>query len=93
MWLINTIQGIAARIAENRERLLSERVGRSPRHILSGSATAKSNTVTEVARIAVESAESTASGRVNNEEQPNPIPPQRAGDSTESKSTGAAPAA
>jgi hypothetical protein len=82
MWLSNAIEGIAQRITADRERLLNERVGRSPRHILSD--TAKPTTVSEVARTAIEAAEAEG-GRMpgSNETQELPVPPQRTDQSPE----------
>jgi hypothetical protein len=93
MWLLNAIEGIASRIAENRERLLNERVGRSPRHILSDTAPATPATVSEVAKVAVESAATEIPIASAPREDLRPFPPQRATEIGEADVKGAAPAA
>jgi hypothetical protein len=93
MWLTNAIESIASRIVEDRERLLHERVGQSPRHIISDATPAKPATVSGVARIAVESAEAGGAASPATSEESLPAPPQRARDKAELDSADAAPAA
>jgi len=93
MWLLNAIAEIAGRIAENRERLLNQRVGRSPRHIISDVASVTAATVSEVARVAVESAATEIPIASAPREDLRPLPPQRARETTEPESKGSAPAA
>jgi len=93
MWLTNAVEIIATRIVEDRERLLNERVGRSPRHIISEIAAAKPAMVEEVARTAVESAKAENSTAPVSSEGSLPLPPQRVKEKAEPDSAGSKPAA
>jgi hypothetical protein len=77
MWLISAVEDVASRIVENRERLLSEKVGRPPRHITPEIQPTKAATVAEVARVAIDSAAETQT----TDEVPRPAPPQPASNS------------
>jgi hypothetical protein len=93
MWLLNAIAGIASRIAENRERLLNERVGRSPRHIISDVAPSRPATVTDVSRVAVESATTEIPIASVPRDELHPLAPQRATEIGQADVKGSAPAA
>lgn len=92
MWLLNAIERIAERIAEGRERLLNEKVGSAPRHIVSEPAVA---TVETVSKKAVESAGAevaTAAGLTDVDDGLQPRPPRRAQESTSPDSADASAA-